>query len=160
MPERASPRLATVVLWAPRNEKTFRKFVAFSASGVGAAGFACMIWNWFFFKTYSPREPNQQSGLIYPFNIKGHPVFVSAADVSYHAICSMLAIGFLVFGVMISIMTRTSTPWSTDDLAVPKGDTTLILLISFSITAGLLFFFGRKLADLLVTHGVILTFWS
>jgi hypothetical protein len=30
----------------------------------------------------------------------------------------------------------------------------------FSRTLGLLLFFGHKLADLLVTHGLKLTFWS
>lgn len=116
------------------------------------------IWNWFFFQTYRPHEPSQQSGLIYPFDIKGHPVFISAADLNFNAICVVLSIGFgLLFAIMVSVRTR--TPWQTDDAANVSISQKLIVA-SFSITAVLLYLFGKKTADFLVIHNIIFRFWS
>jgi hypothetical protein len=137
-----------------------RKFVESSAFGIATASFIYCACNWFLFKANHPDEPNQQSGLIYPFNIKGHPVFISAADLNFNAVCSVLCIGFgFLFAVLFSKRIIARTPWQTDD-EVAGSVHHKIIIVSFLITAGLLYLFGRKLADLLVNHDIILVFFS
>jgi hypothetical protein len=72
----------------------FRKILA-ACFGGSAAGFSCQPFWYFYFPLHHPREPDALNGLIYPFYIKGHPVYVSGSDHNLAALASMVAVGFL-----------------------------------------------------------------
>jgi hypothetical protein len=124
--------------------------------GASAASFLCHHFWYFHFQLHNPREPDVRNGLIYPFDIKGHSVYVSASDKNFGAVTFILATGFLFLFLAAASQASRTIPPQDRRFQFDQG---LTLLLSFALMMGFYFFFGRSIADLLVSNGVVLI-WS
>jgi len=120
------------------------------------AGFLCHLFWYFHFQLHNPREPDALNGLIYPFDIKGHPVYVSGSDKNLAALASMVAVGFLFLFLAAASQASRTIPLQEGQF---QFDQELAFFVSFSLVIGLYLFFERSIADMLVSNGIILI-WS
>ena len=145
--------------------KDRRKYIFEIALAFSVVSLISTIWESGYLMLNGPAQPDYASGLVYPFQVKGPKVYISASDANCFSLCLILVI--LSFGCFAYAIITGSAP---TDVTLDKdgsfhvGDNSgsssvgIVFLASIVVAAGGFLLFGRFTGDFLAVHGVVLNF--
>ncbi len=142
----------------------FRKYIFEIALGISMVSLITSIWETGYLMLNRPNRPDYSSGFVYPFQVRGPKVFITAPDANCLSLSSIVFI--LCFGcIAYTLGPRTHpndvTLDETGSFHVGKRNRPSdrrMIFASLIVAASCFLLFGRLVADFLAVHGMVFAF--
>jgi hypothetical protein len=145
----------------PKFKKDRRQNIGLVVIGAGVACFVYFNLLWFRFMASQPREPTPSLGFSYPMNNHGWVYYLSASQSTQlgflmPAFFIFSFVGAVIYGITLS--KKKKEPWEKFPVQQDKGSPAFFL-ISLLVVLLLLSLVCPRIAEILVSRGVVLDAW-